>query len=255
MKVSEISLSVIMPVYNEQENITFAIDQTMRELKNFKKAELIVINDGSNDDTNKKLIDLSIKYPELIVLKHDKNKGLAKSLKYGFVNVLNDYVLFNSADLPLDPKDISNILEQQDFFDLLILERKEYLGASKWRKFISICNRVILHIFFPLALIDIADCNYTFFIKKNLLKKVFPSSISPVFIEAEIILRAKYLSFNVKTVEAKYNGRKFGRPHFGSFRDILYSLKDIFSFRIYSLFIILGIKSKNSSTVSHETKN
>ena len=67
MKVSEISLSVIMPVYNEQENITFAIDQTMRELKNFKKAELIVINDGSNDDTNKKLIDLSIKYPELIV--------------------------------------------------------------------------------------------------------------------------------------------------------------------------------------------
>ena len=134
MKASEISLSVIMPVYNEQENIMFAIEQTMQELKNFKKAELIVINDGSNDNTNKKLIDLSIKYPDLIVLKHNKNKGLAKSLKLGFLNVLNDYVLFNSADLPLDPKNICNILEQKYPFDLLVLERKEYSGF--WQMFL-----------------------------------------------------------------------------------------------------------------------
>ena len=159
-----------MPVYNEQENIMFAIEQTLQEFKNFKKAELIVINDGSNDDTNKKLIDLSIKYPSLIVLKHYRNKGLAKSLKYGFLKVLNDYILFNSADLPLDPKDICSIIEQKYPFDLLVLERKEYSGASNWRKFVSICNRIILHIFFPLALIDISDCNYTFVIKKNILK-------------------------------------------------------------------------------------
>lgn len=242
MKSSEISLSVIIPVYNEQENIIFAVEQTMLELKNFKKAELIVINDGSNDNTNKKLIDLSIKYPDLIVLKHNKNKGLAKSLKYGFLNVLNDYVLFNSADLPLDPKDICNIIEQKYPFDLLVLERKEYLGASNWRKFISICNRIILHIFFPLALIDIADCNYTFIIKKELLKKSFPISISPGFIGPEIILRAKYLKSDIKTIETNYHRRKFGKPHFGKVRDILYSLYDIIKFRIYSLFLILGIK-------------
>ena len=242
MKTSEISLSVIIPVYNEQENIIFAIEQTMIEFKNFKKAELIVINDGSNDGTNKKLIDLSIKYPSLIVLKHDKNKGLAKSLKYGFINVLNDYVLFNSADLPLNPKDICNILEQKDSFDLLVLERKEYSGASIWRKIVSICNRIILHIFFPLALIDIADCNYTFFIKKDLLKKVFPNSISPGFIEAEMILRAKYLNADVKTIETQYNRRKFGSAHFGRIKDIIYSLFDIIKFRIYSLLLILGIK-------------
>ena len=242
MKCSEISLSIVMPVYNEQDNIIFAIEQTMLELKNFKKAELIVINDGSSDSTNKKLIDLSIKYPDLIVLKHNKNKGLAKSLKLGFLNVLNDYVLFNSADLPLDPKNICNILEQKYPFDLLVLERKEYLGASNWRKFVSICNRIILHVCFPLALIDIADCNYTFIIKKELLKKSFPNSISPGFIEAEIILRAKYLKCDVKTIETVYNRRKFGKPHFGRIRDILYSLYDIIRFRIYSLFLILGIK-------------
>ena len=242
MKVQKIALSVVMPVYNEQENIMFAIEQTMLELNKFEKAELIVINDGSNDDTNKKLIDLSIKYPELIVLKHNKNKGLAKSLKYGFLKVLNDYILFNSADLPLDPKDIYNILEQKYPFDLLVLERNEYSGASNWRKFISVCNRIILHVFFPLALIDIADCNYTFIIKKELLNKALPISISPGFIEAEIILRAKYLNADVKIIETNYNRRKFGKPHFGKIKDIIYSLYDIVRFRIYSLILIFNTK-------------
>lgn len=242
MKCSEISLSVIIPVYNEQENIMFAIEQTMQELKNFKKAELIVVNDGSSDNTNQKLIDLSIKYPNLTVLKHDKNKGLAESLKYGFLNVLNDYVLFNSADLPLDPKDTCSIFEQKYPFDLLVLERKKYLGATNWRKFISICNRIILHIFFPLALIDIADCNYTFIIKKELLKKVFPNSISPGFIETEIILRSKYLKSYIKTIETNYNRRKFGKPHFGNLKDIILTIFDIIKFRIYSFVLILRKK-------------
>lgn len=242
MKCSEISLSVIIPVYNEQENIMFAIERTIQELKNFKKAELIVINDGSNDNTNQKLIDLSIKYPNLIVLKHTKNKGLAKSLKYGFLNVLNDYVLFNSADLPLDPKDICSIIEQKYPFDLLVLERKEYLGASNWRKFVSVCNRIILHVFFPLALIDIADCNYTFIIKKDLLKKVYPDSISPGFVEAEMILRAKYLKSDVRSIETNYNRRKFGNPHFGKLKDILLTLFDLIKFRIYSYVLILRKK-------------
>ena len=239
MKCSEISISIVMPVYNEQENIDFAVEKTILEFKNFKKAELIIINDGSEDDTDKKLIDLSIRYSNIIVvLKHKNNKGLAESLKFGFLKTLNDYVLFNSADLPLDPKDICNIIEQKYPFDLLVLERKKYSGASAWRKFISICNRVILHVFFPLELIDIADCNYTFIIKKEILKKVFPNSISPGFIEAEIILRAKYLKFIVKTIETKYNRRKFGSPHFGRLKDICLTMFDIIKFRIYSFFLI-----------------
>ena len=244
MKCSEISLSVIMPVYNEQDNIISAIEQTMLEFKNFKKAELIVINDGSNDDTNKKLINLSIKYPNLIVLKNSRNKGIAKSLRYGFLKVLNDYVLFNSADLPLDPKDICNIIEQRYPFDLVVVERKGYSDFSNWRIFVSVFNRIILHMFFPLALIDIADCNYTFIIKKDVLKKVFPSSISSNFIETEIILRAKYLKYDVETIETKYNRRKLSRKHFGRLRNIIYSLKDLISFRLYSILLILGIKKQ-----------
>ena len=246
MNNSKISLSVIIPAYNEQENIKIAIETTLVELKKFKKTELIIVDDGSNDNTNNKLVELSNIYKDLIILKHHKNKGLSKSLKDGFLKVSNDYVLFNSADLPLGPENIGKILEQKNKFDLLVIERKLYTGASLWRKFVSVCNRIILHIWFPVALIDIADCNFTFIVKKEILKEIFPKSISPGFIEAEMILRAKYLNFNVQTIEIEYNKRKAGKAHFGKIKDILLTIFDILKFRFYSFFIIFRRKNENS---------
>lgn len=245
MKVSEISLSVIMPVYNEQENIKFAIEQTVLELNKFNKSEIIIINDGSTDGTNKKLMDLQKKYKEITIIQHNKNQGLGKSLQDGFLKASNDYIIFNSADLPLAPKDIMRVLEQKYPFDLLVLERKKYLGASLYRKFISVCNRVILHIFFPLSLIEIADCNFTIFFKRQYLKYIFPVSKSPGFILVEMILKAKYLKYNVKTVTVDYNARKYGNTIIGGLKDIFESFYNIIYFRFYSFFIIMRKNENN----------
>lgn len=245
MELKEISLSVIMPVYNEQENIEFTVEKTILEFKNFKKAELIIIDDGSVDDTNNKLIDLQQKYKEIIIIQHEKNQGLGKSLQDGFLKASNDYIIFNSADLPLAPKDIKRVLEQKYPFDLLVLERKKYLGASLYRKFISVCNRIILHIFFPLGLIEIADCNFTIFFKRKYLKNIFPVSKSPGFILAEMILKAKYLKYNVKTVTVDYNARKYGNTIIGGLKDIFESFYNIIYFRFYSFFIIMRKNENN----------
>lgn len=236
--ISNISLTVVMPVYNEQENIVFAVEQTISEFKNFKKAELIVIDDGSNDKTKEKLLELKEKYKELIVEKHTKNQGLGKSLQDGFLKASNEYIIFNSADLPLNPKDIKDLFEKNAHYDMLILERKKYSGASIYRKFVSVCNRILIHIFYPLALIDIADVNFTIVFKKSILKNIFPTSKSPGFILAEMILRAKYLKYDVKTTTIKYNARKFGNTVIGGLKDIVSSFFNILCFRIYSIFIV-----------------
>ncbi len=242
IKSSEISLTIVMPVYNEQENMVFAVEQTISEFKNFKKVELIVVDDGSNDKTNEILLELQEKYKELIVEKHIKNQGLGKSLQDGFMKSSNEYVLFNSADLPLNPKDIKNILEKNYPYDMLILEREKYSGVSLYRKFVSVCNRILVHIFYPLALIDVADVNFTIIFKKNILKDIFPISKSPGFILAEMILRAKYLRYNVKAVTVRYYARKFGNTVIGGLKDIVTSFFNILYFRIYSVFIIWGKK-------------
>ena len=232
-------ISVIMPVYNEEENIVLAIEKTMAEASKFKNFELVVVDDGSNDGTNRKLIELSIKYKDLILIRHNKNMGLAQSLKDGFSKASNEYILFNSADLPLNPKDISSIFEKNLSFDLIVIERNKNNGATLWRKFISFCNRVILHIFFPLVLIDVADCNFTFIFKKEILKDIFPRSKSTGFVQPEMILRAKYLNYNVKSIEVIYNKREKGYAHFGKIKDILLTIFDIIKFRIYSFILIL----------------
>ena len=246
MENLKVSLSVVIPAHNEQDNIVFAVEKTISEFKNFKNAELIIINDGSTDDTQKKLVDLLKKYENLIVLEHNKNEGLARSLKDGFSKASNDYVLFNSADLPLNPSDINKLFEKKHPFDLLVLERKIYTGASLWRKFVSLCNRIILHIFFPLALIDISDCNFTIIFKRNIFIKIIPNSISPGFVLAEMILKAKYFGCNIKIVDVDYTKRNAGKAHFGKIKDILLTLFDILKFRICSFFIIFRGRNENN---------
>lgn len=238
---NNIKLSVIIPAYNEQESIVSAVEKTMAESSKFKSFELVVVDDGSNDNTNQKLIELSIKYTDLISVKHNKNMGLAQSLKDGFLKASNEYILFNSADLPLAPKDMETIFEKNSNFDLLVIEREKY-ECTLWRKFVSFCNRVILHIFFPLALIDIVDCNFTLIFKKEILKDIFPGSKSTGFVQPEMILKAKYLKYDVKSMEIVFNKREKGNVHFGKLKDILCSMLDILKFRIYSICFFVGKK-------------
>lgn len=232
IKTEDVSLSVVMPAYNERENIIFAVEQTMLAFKDFPRSEMIVIDDGSNDSSDPKLSYLSCKFSNLLIIKHKKNKGLACSLKDGFNKASNDYIIFNSADLPLNPNDIKIIFEDRLPFDLLVIERDKYAGATLWRKFVSVCNRILIRIFFPMAVIDIKDMNFTIIFKKDILKKIFPQSKSPGFVLAEMILKAKYIKYNVKTFTAKYHARQKGVVHFGTVSDLFFSYLDILVFRI-----------------------
>jgi len=241
-----ISISIIMPAYNEQANIIDAIKQTNAVLANdFREYEIIVIDDGSTDDTYQKLLNILPLYNNIKIIKHSINQNLGVSMINGFQKAQNNYIIFNSIDLPLDPKNIRNIIDKNFPFDLLILERKHYTGASIWRKIVSICNRIIIHIFFPLIAINIADMNYTIILKKNIFKNIIPKSKSPGFVMAEMILRAKYLKYNVTSMIIDYNPRKFGTTHFGKIKDITWSLYDIINFRIYSFFWLLKKNKKN----------
>ena len=78
MIINNVALSIVIPVYKEEENIVLAIEKTMAEASKFKNFELVAVDDGSNDSTYQKLIELSIKYKDLTLVKHTKNMGLAQ---------------------------------------------------------------------------------------------------------------------------------------------------------------------------------
>ena len=111
MKKKPIKLSVIIPVYNEEKSILNLLDKV--RLVNISK-EIIVIDDGSIDNTNKILRDNHTTYDKLITLAENKGKGYA--CRVGIKNAKGAYVVIQDADLEYDP---------HNFFDMISVINKD----------------------------------------------------------------------------------------------------------------------------------
>lgn len=94
MKTKRQQISVIIPAYNEEMGIAGVLKPI---IKNKLIGEIIVVDDGSTDNTEK--IIRSIKSEKITFIKHKKNKGKAGAMLTGIKKATNDYVLFLDADL------------------------------------------------------------------------------------------------------------------------------------------------------------
>ena len=112
MKQSDNKVSIIVPVYNEEESISLLINEIV-EVMNLNEIifELIVINDGSKDDTKKILKRLSQSIAQLIVVNLRKNYGQTAAMAAGFDNASNDIIITLDGDLQNDPNDIPHLIE------------------------------------------------------------------------------------------------------------------------------------------------
>jgi glycosyltransferase involved in cell wall biosynthesis len=99
-------LSVVMPCYNEAGTIKVAAE---RVLANPYTAELLIVDDGSTDDSVH--IAKSIDDPRLRVLTQVPNQGKGAALRRGFQEATAEFVIVNDADLEYDPDDYATILE------------------------------------------------------------------------------------------------------------------------------------------------
>src|SRR3989344_2976620 len=101
-------LSIIIPVYNEENTILEAIDRVLAvDILNAKK-EIVVVDDGSSDGTTEKLSKTKSKNVKVIL--HRNNQGKGAAVKTGIENSTGDYIIIQDADLEYNPKDMAKLL-------------------------------------------------------------------------------------------------------------------------------------------------
>ena len=114
-------LSVVIPAYNEEENIEQAVKAVA---KRFPGAEIIVVNDKSTDKTLEILKSLQDKIANLIVITNDVNSGHGKTVVNGLLAASKDYILYIDADQQIE---LSNFLcsEKLDVISGYRVDRKD----------------------------------------------------------------------------------------------------------------------------------
>jgi len=142
-------ISIIVPVFNESESIGLLVDEVINVMSSHKfNFELIVVNDGSKDNTHQVLKQLTLKIKELTVISLRKNYGQTAAMSAGFDNSKGDIVITLDGDLQNDPNDIPLLISEiNNGFDLVCgwrFDRKDKLINRKIPS--KIANKLIAHV-------------------------------------------------------------------------------------------------------------
>ncbi len=121
-----IGISVIIPTYNEEENVELLYSELENVLVSLNREyEIIFVDDCSTDATNRKLQELHAKNPCVKIIKFRNNFGQSAAMKAGFDHAKGTFVFTMDADLQNDPHDIPLMLEK--------IEKSDYDVVCGWR--------------------------------------------------------------------------------------------------------------------------
>lgn len=114
-------VSIIIPVFNEAENLPILFERCVNAMQALRcPFEIIVVDDGSDDDTPRIANDLAQKYGNVIVLRHNKNHGKSLALMQGFDVAKGDICVTMDADLQDEPEMLSLFLAKlEEGYDLV----------------------------------------------------------------------------------------------------------------------------------------
>ena len=235
----KISLVGIMPAYNEEENIRQTTIEWYKALSECdKNAKLLVLNDGSKDNTLEILKEIHKEYPNIVIC-NKKNSGHGRTLYYGYKKALElnpKWVFQTDSDGQTNPNEFKEFWSNRFDYDVILGHRK---GRQDGGSRIVVTNvlKILLFLFFR---IWIKDANVPFrLMKKDILKKAL------YYISKEDTLPNIYLSVifcNPKNyIKTKFIDITF-KPRQGGVNSI--NLKRIFKIGYDSLFNFMKFKKK-----------
>lgn len=219
-------LSIIIPAYEKGELIINTIQSL---IEYFPQAEIIIINDGSKDDT-KKIKDI---FGEKIVyLENEINYGKGYSLRKGFNKAQGKYLIFTDADLPFSVEYIDKVFEELKKEKSIVMgHRERFYNDRFYKKLLRPFLYLVLKILFGFKYRD-TQCGLKGFVAEK-GKKIFTLSFTNGFaIDIEILYLAKQLNYSVDKVVVEQEIFSFQSSTFNFF-NILKTFFDLLIIRFH----------------------
>lgn len=264
------SVSLVSWAYNEESLIEEFVRKALRVLqKTSREFEIVIVNDGSTDQTGIFLEKIAKQNKSVKVLTNKKNRNVGYSCRRGILAAKNEIVFWQTIDWSYDISKLQNLLLLKEKYDVVagvrrrpvpVKGRLAKIVMAVYRLFhikhltkrsdtplkalISVCNYVLIRSLFGL---ELSDYQNIVFYPKTFIQKVKPISNSS-FVNPELLLRAHYQGLSICEAPISFKPRQKGVAKGTKPVSILRSLQDILNFWI-QLYLLKKISRKNGGLI------
>lgn len=217
-------LTVIVPIYNEFENLERLESELSAFLKKaLVKAQILLVNDGSSDGSEAMIEKICHRQPDFHFISFEKNCGLSAAIKAGFDYADTPWVGYIDADLQTAPDDFNLLLPYRNDYDLITgvrADRKDSFVKNMSSRIANAIRRAFTH-----DGMDDTGCPLKI-IRTDVAKKI------PMFQGLHRFLPAMVLLQNGRIIQVpvRHFPRMAGQAKFGLWNRLLKPLMDCFAY-------------------------
>jgi dolichyl-phosphate beta-glucosyltransferase len=219
--MEKIHLSVVIPAYNEAKRIEATLFDVSRYLLGQASYEIIVVSDGSTDNTAEIVRNLKSQIPKLKIIANEKRHGKGYVVKQGMLKAKGEYRLFMDADNSTTIDHLDKFWPETKEYDIVIgsieIKGAKIKETAAWyRRWLGKLSKYIIRIGAGLWKIKDSQRGFKLF-SADSVKKIFPrQTIMRWGFDIEILVIAKKMGFKIKELPVEWKNPP-GKVTLGSY--------------------------------------
>jgi glycosyltransferase involved in cell wall biosynthesis len=219
------SVTAFFPAYNDRHTIEAIVRAAGEELSALTHDfEVLVVNDGSKDDTGEILDRLARELPYFRVIHHERNQGYGAAVITGFKNASGELIFYTDGDGQYDVREMRNLFAMLEPHVDLVNGFKIHRADPWFRVWIGECYRRTMRRVFRLSVRDV-DCDFRLF-RRHIFNRIVLESRSGV-ICVEMAKKFDIAGFRMAEVPVSHYPRLNGRSEFFRVRHLAHTFKGL----------------------------
>ncbi|HDP33669.1 MAG TPA: glycosyltransferase family 2 protein [Candidatus Hydrogenedentes bacterium] len=217
MKKNSLLYSILIPAYNEAENIGVTLEGLASALRAEEiPFELLVVNDNSTDNTPETLAAMAASLPELRVVHNTPPGGLGRAIRCGLAHFKGEVVAIVMADRSDDPADVVACYRKiEEGYDCVFGSRFVKGGAvAQYPPVKLVANRIVNHAMRLLFMTRFNDLTNAFKVyRRHVIESISPLQAAHFNITIEMSLSCVIRRFRIAQIPIRWSGRTWGQSN------------------------------------------